>query len=209
MARRYVAISGSPSATSRSALLADTLLERLPDGCERTHLHLSTLDPAALMTADWRDPGIAAAVEAVSQAHGVILVTPVYKAAYSGVLKCFLDLLDQFAFAGKAVLPLATGGSLAHALAIDYGLRPVLQSMGARHVVQGVMVLSDHLETTPAKSLVISEQAERLLAPAMKHFLAAGSDDPALSLMGHPDPTRLHPPADPVLKESMPAAMRF
>lgn len=200
MARRYVAISGSPSATSKSALLADTLLERLPDRCERTHLRLSTLDPAALMTANWRDPGIAAAVEAVSQAHGVILVTPVYKAAYSGVLKCFLDLLDQFAFAGKAVLPLATGGSLAHALAIDYGLRPVLQSMGARHVVQGVLVLSDHLEATPDKGLVISEQAERLLAPALKHFLSAGSDDPALSLMGHPDPARLRPPADPVLK---------
>ena len=28
------------------------------------------------------------------------------------------------------------GGSVAHVLALDYGLRPVLQSMGARHIVQ-------------------------------------------------------------------------
>lgn len=191
MARRYVAISGSPSATSKSALLADALLARLPSGEDGLHLRLSGLDPAALIAADRRDPGIAAAAQAVSQAHGVILVTPVYKAAYSGVLKCFLDLLDQFALAGKAVLPLATGGSLAHALAIDYGLRPVLQSMGARHVVQGVLVVSGHLETAPDNGLIIHEQAERLLTPALEHLVSACGDDPALSRLGHPDPARL------------------
>jgi FMN reductase len=47
-------------------------------------------------------------------------------------LKVFLDLLPQFALAGKAILPIATGGSVAHLPALDYGLGPVLQSMGAQ-----------------------------------------------------------------------------
>jgi pyruvate-ferredoxin/flavodoxin oxidoreductase len=45
----------------------------------------------------------------------------------------FLDLLPQLGLTGKAVLPLAVGGSIAHVLAIDYGLRPVLCSMAAEH----------------------------------------------------------------------------
>ena len=45
------------------------------------------------------------------------MATPIYKASYSGVLKAFLDLLPQFAFGGKVVLPLLTGGTAAHVLA--------------------------------------------------------------------------------------------
>jgi FMN reductase len=63
----------------------------------------------------------------------VVVATPVYKAAYSGLLKVFLDVLPQTALKGKLVLPLATGGSPHHMLALDYALRPVLQSLGAPH----------------------------------------------------------------------------
>lgn len=42
------------------------------------------------------------------------------------MLKVFLDLLPQFALQGKLVLPMATGGSPNHMLALDYALRPVL-----------------------------------------------------------------------------------
>ncbi len=62
----------------------------------------------------------------------MVIGTPVYKAAYSGLLKSLLDLLPQYALAGKTVLPLATGGSTAHVLAIDYALRPVLAPWALR-----------------------------------------------------------------------------
>jgi FMN reductase len=66
---------------------------------------------------------------------------------YTGLLKAWLDVLPQLALTEKTVLPLATGGSLAHALALDYALRPVLQAMGARHVVQGYLVMDRYIET--------------------------------------------------------------
>lgn len=40
----------------------------------------------------------------------VILATPVYKAAYSGLLKTFLDLLPQGGLRDKVVLPIARNG---------------------------------------------------------------------------------------------------
>ena len=49
-----------------------------------------------------------------------------------------LDLLDEKALAGKVVLPIATGGSPAHLLALEYGLKPVLSALGARHILAGV-----------------------------------------------------------------------
>ena len=85
-------------------------------------------------------PGIAEIVGELAEADGLVIVTPTYKAAYSGLTKIFLDLLSQFALEDKAVLPIATGGSLAHMLALDYSMRAVLQSMKARHVVQSHFV---------------------------------------------------------------------
>ena len=67
-----------------------------------------------------------ASLAQVANAQLIVVATPVYKAAYSGLLKVFLDLLPQTALAGKTVLPLATGGSPHHMLALDCALRPVL-----------------------------------------------------------------------------------
>ena len=78
-----------------------------------------------------------------------MVATPVYKAAYSGVLKVFLDLLPQSALKGKTVLPLATGGSPHHMLALDYALRPVLQSLAARHILPGVYATDGQVTLTP------------------------------------------------------------
>lgn len=80
---------------------------------------LRDLPPASLLQA--QTDGIAQAAADV-----VIVATPIYKAAYSGLLKVFLDLLPPDALRGKTVLPLAMGGSLAHLLALDYALKPVL-----------------------------------------------------------------------------------
>ena len=84
----------------------------------------------------FKDTEIQAALEQVAQATAVVVATPVYKAAYRGLLKEFLDLLPQFGLTEKVVLPLATGGSRSHMLALDYTLRQVLSSLAAKHVLQ-------------------------------------------------------------------------
>jgi FMN reductase len=132
-------IAGSPSEHSRSAALLDAVSQRL--GLRHAlieRLHIRDLSPQALLLADVNHKSIRAAVSQVDTARAIVVATPVYKAAYSGVLKVFLDLLPQSALKGKVVLPLATGGSPHHMLALDYALRPVLQSLAARHILPGV-----------------------------------------------------------------------
>lgn len=137
-----LSVSGSPSPTSRTTRLLRHLDDRLRrQGHEVTPLEVRALPPEALLGADFGHPAIVAAAELFARADGVVIGTPVYKAAYSGLLKSLLDLLPQYALTGKTVLPLATGGSTAHVLAIDYALRPVLSSMGAAHIVPGWFTL--------------------------------------------------------------------
>jgi len=178
-------ISGSSSRISRTAQLVDLILGGLTH-VDIRHLRLGNIAPQAILRADLQDSGLAEAVDAVAMAHGIIVATPIYKASYSGLLKCFLDLLPQFAFAGKAVLPLATGGSKAHVLALDYALRPVLQSMGARHVVQAQFVLTD--SGPSAEGLRLSADERDALAEAVRHFRSSVTTAPDAALLGHPRP---------------------
>ena len=93
------------------------------------------------------------------KADAIVIATPVYKAAYSGVLKVFLDLLPQSALRGKTVLPLATGGSPHHMLALDYALRPVLQSLAARHILPGVYATDAQVTLQPEGAYQLHERA--------------------------------------------------
>ncbi len=133
-----VALSGSPSANSRSAALLRHVLARF-DGAHAAHeIVLRDLPPAALLRADFDDPAIRHACAQVAAARLVLIATPIYKAAYSGLLKTFLDLLPQDGLRGKTVLAIGTGGSVAHLLALEYTLKPVLAALGARHVLDTV-----------------------------------------------------------------------
>jgi FMN reductase len=96
------------------------------------------LPAQALLHAQFDHPLIRQALAEVAQAQVVLIATPIYKAAYSGLLKAFLDLLPQDGLRGKTVLPLATGGSIAHLLALDYALKPVLSALGARDILDPV-----------------------------------------------------------------------
>ena len=137
-----VTIHGSPQAGSRSAAVANHLAELVhAAGFETAAITVRDL-PAAELVAGRGDSGLlAAAVERVTRARALIVATPVYKASFTGLLKLFLDALAPDALAGKIILPLATGASLAHFLSIDYAMRPVLAALGAEHVLRGVYLV--------------------------------------------------------------------
>ncbi len=173
---------------SKTVRLVEAVLGVLrAQGIDTEHLVLRDLDPAALLAADFRVPSLAAFRDKVVGAHGLIVATPIYKASFSGLLKAGLDALPQFAFAGKVVLPLATGGSLAHVLALDYGLRPVFQSMGARHVVQSHFA-SDSDFPRGGEDIVLSEPSWAGLRFACDNFVYSLTDDHRASMLGHPRP---------------------
>jgi FMN reductase len=132
-----LAVSGSPMEVSRSAVLLRHVTDVLSaHGHTVDTLRVRELPAEALLHADFADPAIRDSMARLDTADAVVVATPVYKAAFSGLLKCWLDLTPQFSL-----------GSIAHALALDYALRPVLTSMEARHVVNGFLVLDRFIES--------------------------------------------------------------
>jgi FMN reductase len=168
---RILVLTGSPSLRSRTSALASHVGDELAlDGHDVDVLHLRGLPAQALLHADTADPAIASAVRAVVAADAVVVATPIYKASYSGLLKVFLDLLPQAALQGKVVLPLATGGTVAHLLAIDYGLRPVLVSLGARHITTGRFVLDAHIDHLSGGPVLVDDVSRDCITRTVAGF---------------------------------------
>lgn len=150
-------IGGSPSAPSRSAGVLEYARNYLSErGLRTSALQIRDLDSEELLCGKFDGPTMQEAKAIVASADGLIIGTPVYKAAYTGILKAFLDLLPQSALANKAVLPVATGGTLAHMLAIDYALKPVLSNLGATHILSGVFLLDQHVELTNNQAILFT-----------------------------------------------------
>jgi FMN reductase len=158
-----VALTGSPSESSRSAAVVQYIqAEAIQAGFTFETIHIRELDASDLLQARVQNPGILAAHEHILAAQAIIIATPIYKAAYSGLLKVFLDTLPQYALADKVVLPIATGGSPAHLLAIDYVLKPVLSALGAEHILRGLYLVDSQIKYADGSLHIDPEIATRL-----------------------------------------------
>ncbi|KRF23563.1 NADPH-dependent FMN reductase [Phycicoccus sp. Soil803] len=165
-------ISSSPNRTSKTdAVLTDIARQLQRAGHVVVPVVLRDLPAEPLLRGNAHDPDIARAVAALEAADAVVVSTPVYKAAYGGLLKTFLDLLPQFALRGKVVLPVATGGTPAHVLVVDYALRPVLASLAPSSITPGWFVLADHVTLVEGGEVLIDEVAHRPLREVTAVFL--------------------------------------
>ncbi|MGH8016797.1 MAG: NADPH-dependent FMN reductase [Opitutaceae bacterium] len=149
-----VLISGSPSASSRTTAIVDYARRHFgARQIEAAVIHVREFPAEDLIHARYDSVVFDEAKALVANATGVVVGTPIYKAAYTGTVKTFLDILPQGALRGKIVLPIACGGSPAHLLAIDYALKPVLSTLGATDLLQGVYVVDDQARVSPEGEL--------------------------------------------------------
>jgi FMN reductase len=137
-----VVVSGNPRPGSRTLGAAEAAARAVA-----AHLGIddvATIDlatfAAEILTPE--HPAADAAKERLAGATVAVIATPVYKAAYTGLLKAFLDLYGNDGLAGVVAVPLVVSGNPAHALAGEVHLRPVLVELGA---------------VVPARSLTVSE----------------------------------------------------
>ena len=167
-------LAGSPSIPSRSTRLLQHAGEKLAlPGHRYSTLHVRDLPAQALLHADFRSVDLNAATSQVAQADAIIIATPVYKEAYSGILKTFLDVLPQDGLAGKLVLPLATGGSQSHMLALDYALRPVLSSLSPRHVLPSIYATDEQISWCSERGLILDGTIALRLADGIANLSAS------------------------------------
>lgn len=167
-------VSGSPGASSRLTGLLEETRNRLEGkGIASSWIQASDLPPEDLIYARFDSAAIADANRKVAEAAAVVIGSPVYKASYSGILKTYLDLLPQGALVGKPVLPVFIGGSIAHLLAIDYALKPVLSALGARYQLGGVYAVDSQIARTEQGGFAVDDETKRRLANAADELAIA------------------------------------
>jgi FMN reductase len=83
------------------------------------------------------------AVDTVVGADGLIAVTPVFSASYSGLFKTFFDVLDKDALTGTPVLLGATAGTARHSLVLEHAMRPLFAYLRAVTTPTAVFAASE------------------------------------------------------------------
>jgi FMN reductase len=143
-----VVVSAGLSVPSSTRLLADRIgaatAEALEDA-EVVHVELRDLahDLTDNLLTNFPSTRLADAVEAVRRADGLVAVTPVFSASYSGLFKTFFDVLEPGVLDGKPVVVAATAGTTRHSLVIDHALRPLFSYLRAVVVPSGVFAATD------------------------------------------------------------------
>ena len=148
---KLVVVSAGLSVPSSTRLLADRLaaaVDRQTPVDVQVDIQVVELRDLAVeiahnFTNGFPGKALSAAQRAVTDADGLIVVTPVFSASYSGLFKSFFDVLEKDALAGKPVLVAATGGTARHSLVLDHALRPLFSYLRAVIVPTGVYAASE------------------------------------------------------------------
>ncbi|WP_026917214.1 CE1759 family FMN reductase [Gordonia shandongensis] len=152
MARTLLVISAGTSTPSSTRLLADQLADAVTAGVtargEEIAVDVLELGPlaapmATMMTSGVPPAELVAAHERVAAADGVVAVTPVFAASYSGLFKMFFDTLDPAALTGVPALIAATAGTPRHSLVLDHAVRPLLAYLRADTVPTAVFAATE------------------------------------------------------------------
>ena len=139
--RRITVISAGLGVPSSSRLLADQLaasaerqLAAVGYAVDIEVLELRDLavDIANNFVTGYAAPRLAEVIARVEAADGLIAVSPVFSASYSGLFKSFIDVLDPKALEGKAVLIGATAGTDRHQMVLDFAMRPLFTYLRTR-----------------------------------------------------------------------------
>lgn len=176
---KLVVVSAGLGVPSSTRLLADRLATATAaatgPGTEVQVVEVRDLavEIAHNLTNGFPGRALSEAFDAMKTADGLIVVTPVFSASYSGLFKSFFDILEQDVLAGKPVLIAATGGSARHSLVLEHALRPLFSYLHAVVVPTGVYAAS---EDWGAQGLDIRvRRAAGELAGLMKGLSSAGA----------------------------------
>jgi FMN reductase len=145
---RLVVVAGGLSVPSSTRLLADRLAAATVEALGEVEVDVIDLRSLAHELTDhlltgFAGPELAEAIAKLREADGLIAVTPVFSASYSGLFKMFFDVLEEGVLDGTPVLVGATAGTARHSLVLEHALRPLFTYLHAVVVPTGVFAATD------------------------------------------------------------------
>jgi len=138
------AILGSPFSGSSSEKIVNLVIESLPTSNWDTRvIDLAKISSDALLLRK-EDETLNSSIDYVVNSTVIIAATPTYRATYTGLIKSFFDQLPADSLAGILLLPIQTGGSPEHSLSIEYGLVPMVRTLGALVSTKPIFSWNEH-----------------------------------------------------------------
>lgn len=168
--RRIVVLSAGLGVPSSSRLLADQLAASAQRQLgaagydvviDVVELRDLAVDIANNFVTGYAAPKLADVIATVEAADGIIAVSPVFSASYSGLFKSFIDVLDPKSLTGKAVLLGATGGTDRHQMVLDYAMRPLFSYLRTRTTATAVFAGPQDWGSTEEGASPLSERVDR------------------------------------------------
>ncbi|MGW0434383.1 FMN reductase [Micromonospora sp. NPDC003197] len=150
--RTLAVVSAGLSQPSSTRLLADQLAAATRDELVKLGVRLDTKmielrdhahDVVNHTLTGFPSESLRPTIEAVTGADGLIAVTPIFNASYSGLFKSFFDVLPEGALTGRPVLLGATGGTARHSLALEHAVRPMFTYLRSVVVPTSVFAATD------------------------------------------------------------------
>ena len=180
--RRITVLSAGLGVPSSTRLLADQLAaattrELAAAGYEATtdvvELRDLAVDIANNFVTGFAPPRLAEVIAGVEASDGIIAVSPVFSASYSGLFKSFIDVLDPKSLDGKAALLGATGGTDRHQMVLDHAMRPLFSYLRTRTAATAVFAGPQDWGNTDDGGTPLSVRIERAAAE-FSHLLEGG-----------------------------------
>jgi len=154
----------APSATPAAQAPAAAAQAPVPAVAAAAPAHLVVdLAEHAPSLFDWSAAELSRLTAEVAAADVAIFASPTYKAAYTGMLKAFLDRYGNNGLAGVVAVPVMTGGWPGHLLAVEVHLRPVLVELGATVPARGLYVTEPEFGNLDAAIAKWAESAVPLI----------------------------------------------
>jgi FMN reductase len=161
-------VTGNPKPASRTHAVALAVAAALaPGGAAEAPPLVVDLAEHASSLFDWSDPELTRLTAEVAAADVAVFASPTYKAAYTGMLKAFLDRYGSNGLAGTVAVPVMTGGWPGHLLAVEVHLRPVLVELGATVPARGLYVTEPELANLDAPLTKWAQSAVPLIRRAI------------------------------------------
>lgn len=150
--RTIVVVSAGLSVPSSTRSVADSIANAAKaavtargESVDIVNIELRELvnDIGRVFSTGMSSPRLDEVKETISQADGLIAVTPVFQASYSGLFKAFFDTLNTDALNGMPVIIAATAGTARHSLVTEYAMRPLFTYMHSVVVPTSLFAATD------------------------------------------------------------------
>ena len=178
-----VTISGSPSPFSRSSAILDYAKElSAKHGLGVASISVCDLSPEVLIYCNYESPELKKLQLLIKYAKAVIISTPVYHSFHTGILKALLDLMPQYAFAKKIILPIAVGETTNHLLSIDYTFKILLTAMGATRILTGIYIINSQIQFNDNRQSQLDIEIKEKLQASIEELVRTLKQKPLVPL---------------------------